>query len=161
MSNRSRTARMMVILFLSCTTMLSACSGENDDDDAQVFATLEDEVLSLINAHRLSQSLPAFEKATIITTEARKHSQNMASGAVAYGHDGLSARLEVIGQTIPWSEGAENIGSGTGVAAEIVAAWLASSAHKSNIEYSYTKTGIGVAKSAAGIYYYTQIFIKP
>lgn len=150
---------MALLIMLAGLFTLQSCSSKEKEDD-QLFTALENEILTLINQHRAGLTLPALQQATLITTEARKHSKNMADGTVPYGHDGMSDRLNLIDQSLPWTSAAENIGAGTGVAPEIFDSWLVSPAHKSNIEGDYDKTGIGAAKSTEGIYYYTHIFIK-
>ena len=39
-------------------------------------------------------------------------------------------------------------------------AWLNSPGHRKNIEGDFTHIGIGVVKNDAGVYYFTQIFLK-
>ena len=97
----------------------------------------------------------------MIADQARQHSRNMAAGATAVGHDGFSARLGVIAQTIPHARAAENVSqagwgsSGTAVVND----WLNSAVHKANIEGDFDFTGVGVATGANSVYF-TQIFIK-
>jgi uncharacterized protein YkwD len=165
---KTKTLKSRILIFLLTGFIMAlACSSEektdttDDQGTGDAISTMETEVLTAINAYRATKSLPALVKETVIATEARKHSTNMAAGTVPYGHDGLSTRLSTIRQTITLSEGAENVGAGTNNTQLMVNTWIASSAHKANIEYSYTKTGIGIAKAGDGTYYYTQIFIKP
>jgi uncharacterized protein YkwD len=37
--------------------------------------------------------------------------------------------------------------------------WLGSPHHRENIEGNFDRTGVGIARSGDGTYYYTQIFI--
>jgi uncharacterized protein YkwD len=63
---------------------------------------------------------------------------------------------------MPVGRSAENVASNRGYAApahQAVGGWLASTMHRANLEGPYASTGIGVARSAAGEVFFTQIFI--
>jgi uncharacterized protein YkwD len=86
----------------------------------------------------------------------------MASGAVAFSHDGFSERVQAIALVIPYSGAAENVAYNQGhsdPATKAVEGWLKSTGHLANIKGNYNRTGIGIAKNAKGEYYFTQIFI--
>ncbi|HEY9847062.1 MAG TPA: CAP domain-containing protein [Candidatus Caenarcaniphilales bacterium] len=130
---------------------------------ATTLSTLEQSVHTQINQYRASRSLPPLTLDSRISQQARTHSQNMASGLVAFGHDGFSQRVQVITQVIPLSSAAENVAynqGSTDPARQAVQGWIASSGHQANIVGSYNLTGIGVAMNASGRYYFTQIFIR-
>jgi uncharacterized protein YkwD len=119
----------------------------------------DDEILQLINNHRLSIGKPALAKSQVIWEQANGHSRNMASGAVPFGHDGFDARVAAIRAALgSGGSAAENVAMGYGSAAAVVNAWLGSAGHRANIEGSATRTGISAVKSSGGVWYYTQIF---
>jgi uncharacterized protein YkwD len=119
----------------------------------------DDEILGLINAHRVSIGKPALQKSQVIWDQANAHSRNMASGAVPFGHDGFSARIAAIRAVLgSGGSGAENVAMGYTSAAAVVSGWLSSSGHRANIESSATRTGISAVRSGSGAWYYTQIF---
>ncbi len=125
-------------------------------------AAIEASVFQQINQYRASQNLPALTRNSSIENQARTHSQNMASGKVAFGHNGFKARVTAI--AIPYSGVAENVAYNQGSkdpATTAVQGWLKSSGHLTNIKGNYKLTGIGVASNSKGQVYFTQIFLLP
>lgn len=124
-------------------------------------ATMEASIFQKINRYRISQNLPALTRNSAIDNQARIHSQNMASGKIAFGHDGFSGRVAATG--IANSGRAENVAFNQGhqdPANQAVQGWLKSSGHLENIRESYNLTGIGVANNNQGQIYFTQIFLR-
>ena len=124
-------------------------------------ATIEASVFQQINQYRASKRLPALTRNSTIDNQAKIHSQNMASGKVAFGHDGFSARVKATG--IAYSGVAENVAYNRGSkdpATTAVQGWLKSSGHLANIQGNYNLTGIGVASNSKGEVYFTQIFLR-
>lgn len=119
------------------------------------------EIFRLINQHRASKGLKPLKLNEAIIKEAEKHSRNMASGAVPFGHDGFNGRSDRLMNGIKNANSAgENVAYSQGAPAHVVDNWLNSPVHKKNIEGDYTLTGIGIATAANGQVYYTQIFIR-
>lgn len=58
-----------------------------------------------------------------------------------------------------WSAAAENVAYGYSPQ-RVTRAWLDSPGHRANIMGGYTHVGVGVACSASGTPYYTQVFAK-
>ncbi|MBD2442509.1 CAP domain-containing protein [Dolichospermum sp. FACHB-1091] len=124
-------------------------------------AAIEASVFRRINQYRASQNLPALTRNSTIDNQARIHSQNMASGRVAFGHDGFSGRVAATG--IAYSRVAENVAYNQGhqdPADRAVQGWVNSSGHRANIRGDYNLTGIGVARNNQGKIYFTQIFLR-
>lgn len=129
---------------------------------SSALTTLEQTVFQKINQYRQSQGLGVLSRNSTITTQARKHSQNMANTR-QLSHNGFDGRIQVIGQTIQWRGAAENVAYNMGFsnpAAQAVNGWLKSPGHLKNIVGDFNLTGIGVAQNSQGEYYFTQIFIK-
>jgi uncharacterized protein YkwD len=126
-------------------------------------ATLEQKVLVQINQYRATKGLRSLTLNATVAQQARIHSQNMASGSVPFGHQGFQQRFQTIAAVIPLMAMAENVAYNSGYsdpATVAVQGWLKSPGHKTNIEGNYNLTGIGVAKSRTGAYYFTQIFVR-
>ncbi len=122
---------------------------------------LASEVLQLVNEHRNSMSLSPLISDEIISAAAVKHSKDMGSGKVPFGHQGFDERVGKIRKKInPVYGWAENVAMGVNTANAVVDMWLHSPGHKKNIEGKYNLTGIGIAKGKDGQLYYTQIFIN-
>ncbi|MGE5198153.1 MAG: CAP domain-containing protein, partial [Rhodospirillaceae bacterium] len=95
----------------------------------------------------------------VIWDQASGHSEDMASKAVPFGHDGFEARIAAIKSALgSGGSAAENVAMGFDTAQAVVSAWLNSAGHRANIEGNATRTGIAAARSNGGDWYYTQIF---
>jgi len=123
--------------------------------------TIEEDILYYVNKDRKSKGLGLLKLNQIESSVANEHSRNMATGKVAFGHDGLTARAKKIRKQLGGiSMVGENVASGQMTAKEAVEGWLQSPGHKRNIEGDFTLTGIGWAKGKKGMIYFTQIFTK-
>lgn len=124
--------------------------------------TFEQELIGLINDHRMVQGLHPLIKDEELSFIALKHSQNMAMNRIPFGHLGFSercaeARLVLGGGN--WC--AENVAMGYQSAKTVFSGWMNSVGHRQNIESSRaTVTGIAYAINANGAFYWTQIFLE-
>jgi uncharacterized protein YkwD len=119
------------------------------------------DILYYINEYRASIGLPGLQIINEASSEAIKHSIEMASRTTAFGHDGFDERIDNIVKKIGFVHAsAENVAYGKLTAKEVVDLWLNSPGHKKNIEGNYALTGIGIAKDADGLIFYTQIFLR-
>ncbi|RYE24075.1 MAG: CAP domain-containing protein [Sphingobacteriales bacterium] len=123
--------------------------------------SMEKDILVLINEYRAKKRLPPLSEKSIIENKADKHSKDMASRRVGFGHSGFDNRLDYLMKSIPGSTGgAENVAYGARTAEQVVDMWINSAGHRKNILGNYNYTGIGIAKGRDGTLFYTQIFIK-
>jgi uncharacterized protein YkwD len=123
--------------------------------------TLEAAVFEMVNSHRRSLQLPPLVADERIRALAREHSESMAAGKLPLSHEGFEARIAALG--LPYARAGENSASNRGFsdpAASAVGRWLSSPDHRRNIEGDFDLTGVGVARSENGTYFFTQIFIK-
>lgn len=123
------------------------------------------DVFHLVNLHRTSIGLNPLEWNETIYGQCMIHSQNMASGNVSIGHDGVEQRAFDIYETIPFVQFYENVGYMADVmgisspASKIFDEWLKSPEHRIAIEGEFNLTGVGVVVDGPE-YYFTQIFLK-
>jgi len=97
----------------------------------------------------------------VISAEAEKHSQRMASGELPLGHDGFLSRVQnITSQLGSVRESAENVAYGVLSAKEVVSNWISSPGHRQNMEGNFNLTGIGVARNSKGVIYFTELFIN-
>jgi uncharacterized protein YkwD len=83
----------------------------------------------------------------------------MASKKVPFAHAGFSERQRTYAKQRGFVSGfAENVATGANDAAAALDIWLHSEGHKRNIEGAYVYTGLGIARTKEGQYYFTQIF---
>jgi uncharacterized protein YkwD len=124
-------------------------------------ASMEADILTYVNEDRKQHGLAALKLSDVESAIAAKHSRDMASGRVAFGHSGLDARAKAIRKALgEISSIGENVASGPMNAREVVDGWLNSPGHKRNIEGDFTLTGIGYAQDTKGNIFFTQIFSK-
>jgi uncharacterized protein YkwD len=129
---------------------------------APVMNSLELEIFKQINQYRQSQKLSPLVFDPEIAAQARAHSETMAR-MNNLTHDGFNERIDSISDKIAYKSAAENIASNRGYKQPEVTAvrdWIESPSHHHNTIGRYDLTGIGVAQSARGEYYFTQIFVR-
>jgi uncharacterized protein YkwD len=126
----------------------------------------EERALSLINAQRQARGERPLVLDAGLMRVARMHSQNMAREDF-FDHVGLDG-LDAVGRASAlgirgWRALGENIAYNQNFddpAAFAVQRWMGSPKHRDNILNSmFTHTGLGVARSADGRVYFTQVFI--
>ena len=127
-------------------------------------ADLEHQVHRLVNEHRTAQGLSPLAFNPEISAIARRHSRNMATGRVGFGHGGIESRRQEIVAFIAQAGVGENVAANNGESSwagdMAVTDWLESPGHRRNIEGSYELTGVGVAQGPNGMYYFTQLFVR-
>ena len=127
-------------------------------------ATLEDQVIKLVNAERAKAGLPALIKNWEVSRVARIKSQDMITNRYFAHHSPVYGSpfnmMENFG--IRFSAAAENIAMGQKTAADVMRTWMASPGHRANIlSRTVTHIGVGAAKASNGTLYWTQLFLKP
>lgn len=128
---------------------------------------LEKYTFDLLNEERREKGLEPLKWNDSVAKVARMHSQNMAEqGFFRHsGTDGLmvDGRADEVGLG-DWRAIGENIAFLRGYddpAVFAVRQWMNSSGHKRNIlNGQWTESGIGLAISENGSYYFTQVFLK-
>jgi uncharacterized protein YkwD len=149
---------LVVLGLLGALTLQDGAARAGHPDDA----ALERAVHEQVNRHRRAHRLAPLALDPRISEQARRHSRAMAQGRTRFGHAGFTDRIEALRRVITWRRIAENVASNRGhrdPAAEAVRGWLASPAHRENLEGPYDRTGIGVARSASSEVFFTQIFV--
>jgi uncharacterized protein YkwD len=137
-----------LVLFISLASFLS----DNN-------ASLAQEVLYQTNQFRKSERLNELIMRNDLNRIAQKHSSDMASGRVPFGHAGFYQRDATARKQIKQlSAFAENVAVGPTSGKQVVTMWKNSAAHRKNLLGRYKYMGIGIAKDKNGRIYYTQIF---
>jgi uncharacterized protein YkwD len=122
--------------------------------------SMETAILQFVNEDRKQHDLSPLLLNSLESSLASKHSRDMATGKVKFGHDGFNKRAKAIQKELGSQEIGENVASGPMTAREVVDGWLKSPGHKKNIEGNMTLTGIGFARDRKGDIYFTQIFSR-
>ena len=130
-------------------------------------ASEERRTFELINAARRRNGLGPLVLDAELSRMARLHSERMASSSFLShaGPDGLEApdRARALGIT-GWRALGENVAYNQGFsdpAAFAVERWMISAKHRENItNRMFTHTGLGVARTADGRVFFTQVFMS-
>jgi uncharacterized YkwD family protein len=132
--------------------------------DTQSLFSHEQQVFELVNKERASRGLPLFKLNAELSRVARYKSQDMidkkyfSHTSPTYGSP--FDMMQSFG--LKFSAAGENIAYGQKTASEVMNSWMNSAGHKANIlSEAYTNIGIGVAKTASGTLYWTQMFMNP
>lgn len=149
--------RLTKIVFLLSALLLNLPTFAQTEEKA-----VAEEVFKLINAYRQSKKLPPLVNEPVVYAQALEHSSGMVRND-DMNHDGFEARVKEINKSIFAIASAENVAFNQGETNPAKTAfeqWRTSRGHNRNILGNYTHTGLAVAKSADGKYYFTQIFIR-
>jgi uncharacterized YkwD family protein/spore coat assembly protein SafA len=124
---------------------------------------LEQKVATLVNQQRANNGLSALKFNWEVSRVARYKSQDMIDKKY-FDHQSPTYgspfnMMENFG--IKFSAAGENIAYGQKTPEAVMNSWMKSPGHRSNIlSPTYNQIGVGVAKSANGTFYWTQMFIK-
>jgi uncharacterized protein YkwD len=128
-------------------------------------ASVETEVIALVNAHRAALGLHTLTPAPSLSASAEWKSLNMA-GYNYMQHDDpapvartVSDRLGACGYPSTSAAWGENIAYGFPSAQSVMTAWLNDPPHRENLEDpAYTTIGVGAASNGSGVIFWTQDF---
>lgn len=142
---------------------LGSCTSESIDDtpvlEAENVLTIEQDLLDIVNEHRLSLNTNTLAFSDVAYKYANLHTDYMISkGNIS--HDNFSSRASNIDSEISVEMVAENVAKDYQSALEAFEGWYVSSSHKKTMEGDFTHTGISVKKDDQGNYYFTQLFYK-
>jgi uncharacterized protein YkwD len=129
-------------------------------------SSLERRAFELINAQRIANGESPLVWDAELCRMARMHSESMARGGFFdhTGPDGRDMVTRAHGRNVRgWSALAENIAYNQNYAdpaAFAVERWMRSHKHRDNIlNASFTRSGVGIARSSDGKVFLTQVFI--
>ncbi len=121
------------------------------------------EMLDRVNAERSARGLAPMRYDERLVLAAQRHSDDQAGRRQMshVGSDGSSLGVRVDRVGYRWRRIAENVASGHPDTASVMAGWMASDGHRRNILSANTDIGVGLAYSADGRPYWTQVFATP
>jgi len=129
-----------------------------------------EEILNLVNKERAKAKAPPLTLDPTLCKVAKSYSDLMASkGKMEHKLDGQKAGKRIEEAGYDWVTVAENLASAVGKKdqpapkpADVVKGWLESKGHRANLlNPKHVHTGLGVAQSKNGDYYFTQLFASP
>ncbi|NFE21201.1 SafA/ExsA family spore coat assembly protein [Clostridium botulinum] len=125
---------------------------------------LENEIISLVNLERENARLPHLRANWQLSKVARYKSQDMATKGyfshISSTYGSPSTMLQNF--NIRSITTGENIAYGQRIPQQVMTSLMDSIDDRQNIlSNAYTEIGVGLYKSSSGVYYWTQLFIKP
>ncbi|TDC12333.1 CAP domain-containing protein, partial [Actinomadura bangladeshensis] len=140
-----------------------AASGKDRVAPRRTPATVEQQVVKLVNARRAGAGCGPLRVSPALHRAAQRHSADMASRRVldhrGAGGDDPGERITAAG--FRWSVWAENIARGQSTPSAVVGSWMNSEGHRANIlNCRLTTVGIGVVRGGGGPWW-TQVFATP
>lgn len=155
---RAQHAFLVLFVFI-----LGSCSKESIDDTPNIEAVnvvaLEQEVLDIVNSHRLELGSTALTFSPIAYEHANKHTDYMIKKG-SLSHDNFSSRASSIASKVEVQMVAENVAKDYSTAQEAFLGWYESTSHKKTMEGDFTHTAVSVKEDKNGNFYYTQLFYK-
>ena len=157
---KMRTHYIALVLFV-CT--LASCSKESvettDIIETENVTEIENELLNVVNQHRISLGQNSLEFNSLAYSHANAHTDYMvAKGTI--NHDNFSKRASDISSQVDAEFVAENVAKDYVTASEAFEGWLNSSSHKQTMEGEFTHTAVSAKKDTDGNLYFTQIFFR-
>jgi uncharacterized protein YkwD len=150
----------MTSIFYTLNLCFILLAGFHPGSGEKNMETMESDILKYVNEDRMALGLSPLQMNQLESSLAAKHSLDMSTGKVKFGHDGFNTRAKTIQKALGSTEVGENVAEGSMTAREVVDGWLHSPDHKKNIEGNFTLTGIGYASDKKGDIYFTQIFSR-
>ena len=138
--------------------LLSWSSIDVDSKTSADELKVANELIDLVNQHRLSIGKPLLVRNATADQLAQEHANYMIEKQEVT-HDNYDKRWDVLEQKENADEVTENLGFDV-TADKALAACLSNVWLKANVEGDFTHTGLAVKKDDQGRYFYTQIFFK-
>ncbi|AYN65887.1 CAP domain-containing protein [Euzebyella marina] len=149
-----------LVLFV-CT--LASCTKESMETanivEAENIPEIEQELLEVVNQHRLSLGQNSLEFSSVAYLLANEHTDYMMTVG-SLNHDNFSKRASTISTEVDAEFVAENVAKDYLNASEAFSGWLTSSSHKKTMEGEFTHTAVSVKRNEEGNLFYTQIFFR-
>lgn len=146
------------LLFSTLPLFFILLSWSSDTIDTADEIATANQLIELVNDHRLSIGKPMLIRNSTADKLAAEHTNYMISKEDV-NSDNFETRLETLEQKVNAQEISENMGFDIS-AEEAMDAYLNNIWLKVNVEGDFTHTGIAVKKDTKGYYYYTQIFYR-
>lgn len=150
----------VMLLFAFVTVSCSTESiGPATVTEVENAVEVEQELLGIVNEHRVSLGYNYLDFSLVAYEYANKHTDYMiAKGTI--NHDNFSARASDISQAVNASYVSENVAKDYDSALEAFQKWLASADHRKTMEGEFTHTAVSVKRNTDGNLYFTQLFYR-
>lgn len=150
---------LVVCMFYSCTKETSSIEELSNISKAENVVAIEQEVLTIVNSHRIGIDKSELEYSEVAYEYANQHNDyQISKGSI--NHDNFSSRASKISELAEAELVAENVAKDFNTAEGAFQAWYESSSHKSTMEGDFTHTAVSVKVNDNGKLYFTQIFFR-
>ena len=154
-----RFTALILVIILSLPTVITAqtCAAPGD------FSTLSAAVIQSVNTERATRGLPGLKQDPELAAAAQAHACEMGKrGYFSHeGRNGSTVMTRAKRQGYKACLIAENIALGQGDVAQVMASWMGSKGHRTNIlRRGVSDTGVGVALQN-GRLVWVQVFARP
>ncbi|HET7231130.1 MAG TPA: CAP domain-containing protein [Longimicrobium sp.] len=152
-------AGVLMLALAACTRPARAA----DPAPVSEYHTLEWELFQHVSLHRDSLNLARLRFDEDLAALAREHSRAMASGAVPFSHERFeerAAQAVALGYPFLGENLAFNDYAADTTARVALAGLVGSPPHRHTMEGDWERSGVGVARSADGRWFYTQLFAR-
>lgn len=122
-------------------------------------SALEQEILNLVNEHRVSIGLNELVFDQTAYDYALAHTRDMIAKN-KLSHDGFDLRSSNLTVEAKANYVSEIVGRNFVTAKGVVNAWLKSESHRKAIEGDYNFSAVSAKSNSDGVFYYTQLFYK-
>ncbi len=150
---------IVACILYSCTKETSSLDELSSITEAENVVSIEQEILTLVNAHRISIGIDELSYNEVAHDYANQHTDyQISKGSIS--HDNFSLRASKISELTEAKLVAENVAKDFETADGAFQGWYESSSHKSTMEGDFTHTAVSVKRNDKGKLYFTQIFFK-
>lgn len=159
---KMRFYQLLLVLLICLGASCEKESLPNSSSDIPIALSnemVENEVLNVVNDHRLSLGLNALLFSEAAYVQAGTHNDYMIQkGSIS--HDNFSSRASKIAAEVDAKFVAENVARDYNSAEGAFQGWLNSTSHKKTMEGEFTHTAVSVKIDPNGNFYYTQLFFR-
>ncbi|GGW25052.1 CAP domain-containing protein [Arenibacter certesii] len=151
----------LLMLLFACA--IGSCSSEtiepNPLGEAENAVKVEQQLLVLVNEHRVSLGFNELDFSDLAYVHANKHTDYMIAKGTA-NHDNFKVRASTISSAANATYVSENVAKDYGSALEVFQQWLASNDHRKTIEGEFTHSAASVKRNSEGKLYFTHLFYR-
>ena len=125
------------------------------------YSTMMDEVTALTNNYRAQNGLaPVTLDSTLTNVATIRSEEGARQGYISHRRsDGSNVTAIANNWGVNWRIMGENLGRYQTTPSQLVNMWINSASHRANlVNPSFSRVGVGIARTADGNYYFTQIF---
>lgn len=143
-----------------CDTGLPGFSGNQPDDGGSMDA-FASQVVKLVNEERAKAGLSPLTVKERVVGAAETRARELETSFSHTRPNGSDFNTALTAAGVQYRGAGENIAYGQKTPEQVMQGWMNSAGHRANIlDSSFTSIGVGHYRSASGVDYWTQLFVK-